>query len=257
MKIVLSGTGNMGAQLGQNLIKKGFGIHQLYGRSADKTKKLAEKLGCDFTTSLDSIKKDGDIYIIAVSDKAIQEISEKLKLGNAVVVHTAGSVDMNILMGCSNNYGVIYPLQTISENTEISFSDIPVCIEANNECAMKTIKILADKLSNHVFLVDSEKRKFLHIAGVMVNNFTNFMYSLANELAEKKGFDFEILKPLILETANKVLKNDPKAVQTGPAIRNDVQTISSHINLLNDFPDHQKIYSFVTECMQQYYLKSK
>jgi predicted short-subunit dehydrogenase-like oxidoreductase (DUF2520 family) len=162
---------------------------------------------------------------------------------------------MNILDGFSSNYGVFYPLQTFSKSRKVDFSDIPICIEANHPSNLMKLEELGQKISNTVSQINSEERKTLHLAAVFTNNFVNHFYAIGAEILQAKKLDFELLKPLIRETAAKIEALDPVEAQTGPAKRNDQTIIGLHLKMLRNKPEYQKIYSFVTESIFQVHKK--
>ncbi|WP_445452085.1 Rossmann-like and DUF2520 domain-containing protein [Flavobacterium sp. 25HG05S-40] len=186
-----------------------------------------------------------DVTIIAVSDDAIVAVANQIPFENQLVVHTSGSVPMNALH-TKNRKGVFYPLQTFSKTKEVDFKLIPICIEAENESDLEQLITLAKSISNSVNNVNSEQRKALHIAAVFVSNFTNHLYQIGSDICKENNLSFDILKPLIQETANKILTLSPQEAQTGPAKRQDTQTINAHLHFLTD--GHQKeIYKMLTK----------
>jgi len=186
-----------------------------------------------------------DITIIAVTDDVIAKISSKVK--NSFVVHTSGSVSINSLKN-NTSKGVFYMLQTFSKNKNVDFSEIPFCLEADNDEDFLLLKKLAQSLGKKVYQIDSKQRKALHVAAVFVNNFTNHMYKIGYDVCTEHSVPFEILQPLINETAAKVATLLPEKAQTGPAIRNDKETIKNHLFLLNK--NQQKIYTLITKSIQ-------
>ena len=186
-----------------------------------------------------------DVTIIAVSDDAIAEVSSKIS--NAFVVHTSGSFAMNLLENKTNK-GVFYMLQTFSKNKKVDFSEVPFCLEAENKKDLELLEKLAKLVGNKIYHINSEQRKAIHISAVFVNNFTNHMYKTGNDICKEHKVPFEILHPLIKETAAKIETLSPEKAQTGPAIRNDKKTIKNHLNLLNK--NQQKIYKMVTKSIQ-------
>jgi predicted short-subunit dehydrogenase-like oxidoreductase (DUF2520 family) len=199
-----------------------------------------------------------DLYLIAIKDSAIQEVLENLSLDeNRMIVHTAGSVPMNILDGFSKNYGVFYPLQTFSKNRKIDFSDIPICIEANHPSSLMKLQELAGRLSGSVHQINSHDRKTLHLAAVFANNFVNHFYAIGESLLQDKRLNFDLLKPLIRETAKKTESLSPVDAQTGPAKRNDQTIINAHLKMLHDQPDLQKIYRLMSESIFQFHQNQK
>ncbi len=250
--VVLIGAGNLATQLALALFENGIQVKQIYSRKLETAIELAGKVGAAFTNNLSQLISDADLYVIAVKDLAIQEILENLSLNeNMLIVHTAGSVPMEILDGFSLNYGVFYPLQTLSKYRKADFSVVPVCIEANHPSNLMKLQELAGRLSDSVHQISSVERKTLHLAAVFANNFVNHFYAIGAEILEDKKLNFDLLKPLILETAAKIKTLGPVEAQTGPATRNDTATISSHLKMLQDRPEFQKIYSFVSESIFQ------
>ncbi|MCH3884832.1 Rossmann-like and DUF2520 domain-containing protein [Tenacibaculum aquimarinum] len=186
-----------------------------------------------------------DITIITVSDDAISEVSSKIK--NSFVVHTSGSVSLDSLQNKTKK-GVFYMLQTFSKDKEVNFSEVPFCLEAENEDDKKLLESLAKSIGKKIYSISSEQRKVLHVAAVFVNNFTNHMYKTGNDICEEYNVPFEILQPLIKETAQKIETLSPIEAQTGPAIRNDKKTIKNHLDLLNK--KQQKIYKTITKSIR-------
>ncbi|AOW16441.1 hypothetical protein LPB03_02695 [Polaribacter vadi] len=185
------------------------------------------------------------ITIIAVSDDAIAEVSSKIK--NDFVVHTSGSVAMNDLKN-SHRKGVFYMLQTFSKDKKVDFNEIPFCLEAENKEDYQLLEFLAKSIGQKIYTISSEQRKTLHVAAVFVNNFTNHLFKIGNDICNTNNVPFEILQPLIKETVLKIEKLSPKDAQTGPAIRNDKKTIKNHLNLLDK--NQQKIYKILTKSIQ-------
>ena len=183
-----------------------------------------------------------DVTIIAVSDDAIAEVSSKIN--NSFVVHTSGSVALNSLENSSRK-GVFYPLQSFSKDKKVSFKKVPFCLEAETKEDFKLLEKLAKSIGKKIYHINSEQRKRLHVSAVFVNNFTNHLYKIADDICEEHQVPFEILQPLIQETAKKIKHLSPKDAQTGPAKRNDQETIKNHLELLNK--NQQEIYSLLTK----------
>ncbi|QTE23594.1 Rossmann-like and DUF2520 domain-containing protein [Polaribacter cellanae] len=191
--------------------------------------------------SLTNIPK-ANLTIIAVSDDAIAKVSSKIK--NSFVVHTSGSFAMENLKNTSNK-GVFYMLQTFSKDKNVDFSEVPFCLEAENKNDYKLLETVAKSIGKKIYNVNSEQRKALHVAAVFVNNFTNHFYKIGKDICEENEVPFEILQPLIEETALKIKTLSPEKAQTGPAIRNDKKTIKNHLDLLHK--EQQKIYKLITK----------
>ena len=252
MRIVIIGSGNLATQLALALKEAGKEIIQVYSRTENHAKELAEKIGSAYTSDLDEISKNADIYIISVKDDAISEIAASVcgKNPNALFVHTAGSVPMDIFKNVAIHYGVFYPMQTFSKNRKVDFRSIPCFLEANDEITLNVIRQIAESVSDHVELADSEKRKKIHLAAVLACNFTNHCYRLAEKVLEEEQIDFNLFLPLIEETAQKVKVLSPKQAQTGPMVRYDVNVMNMQIDLLNDERTKQ-IYRLMADSIHE------
>lgn len=191
--------------------------------------------------------EDSDITIIAVSDDAIQQVSKTIINREGLIVHTSGAVDINALK--NKRKGVFYPLQSFTKNAEIDFNEVPFCLETENNEDYTLLENLAKTLGSKIYQISSEQRKKLHVAAVFVNNFTNHMYKIGNDICSNNKIPFEILHPLIEETARKIKTLSPVHAQTGPAKRNDTQTIKNHLEDLN--LEQQKIYQLLTKSIQE------
>jgi len=247
MRICLIGAGNMATQLGMALLEKGHQIVQVWSRTQQSAAKLASKLNCPCTTEISSITSKTDIYILAIIDTAIESVLSQRSWGDTLVVHTAGSTSMNILAPYCANYGVFYPFQTFTIEKKVDFDHIPVCIEANTPQNIEILNGLAHSISQNIKLFDSNQRQQIHLAAVFVCNFVNHFYSIGEKLLTEKGINFEILKPLILETASKVIYQSPESSQTGPASRNDKVVMDKHLAMLANDPDLKNLYSLLSE----------
>ena len=186
-----------------------------------------------------------DLFIIAITDDAITEVSAAIPFSNELVVHTSGSVSIAAIDN-KNRQGVFYPLQTFSKSKEVDFKTIPICIETKNEKDFQILEKVAKSISNTVYKINSEQRKALHIAAVFVSNFVNHLYQIGNDICIENDLPFDILKPLIQETANKILTLPPNQAQTGPAKRKDTQTIIAHLSFLSD-ENQKEIYKMLTK----------
>ncbi len=245
--IVVLGAGNVATHLSIALKKAGYAIKCVYSKTIKAAKELALQVESHYTNDINHIPVDADLYIITVKDEIIQMIVENLKLVYGVVLHTAGSISIDIFKEKFQNYGVFYPLQTFSRSRKIDFSEVPICIEASNEELENKLFNLASSLSKSVLKIDSEKRRSLHLAAVFACNFSNHMYSIAHEILNQSGVSFNLIKPLIKETAQKAIDQEPLKAQTGPAVRNDENVILKHLEMLKDSSDYEKIYRFVSK----------
>ncbi len=249
-KITIIGTGNVAWHLAQGLEKGGHVINELYGRSLEKVTEIADSLySAKVTGQLDFANSSSDIFILAVSDGAISSIASEIVLpDHATIVHTSGTVPLAALeFAAADHYGVLYPLQSFTRKVPLKLDEVPFFIEGSDLETENRLRDLAGDISNQVYLADSEKRSFLHLAAVYVSNFTNHLLTLGKELAESNELDFEMLKPLINETIDKALKMGPKDSQTGPAMREDYTTIEKHLELLSEQEEYQKIYRILSQ----------
>ncbi|MEI7503763.1 MAG: DUF2520 domain-containing protein [Paludibacter sp.] len=243
LKAVFIGSGNVATHLSLALQSKGITITQIYSRTKANAKELADKLDTDYTNDIDEIYRYADIYIYALKDSYFVNFLQKFNLPEeAIHLHTAGSIHISDFEGFTTRYGVFYPLQTFSKNKSVDFSELPICIETSNDAVEAEVLKLAYLLTSKVYILNSDQRKQLHLAAVFACNFSNYMYDIASELVGKAGIGFEILQPLILETANKVTLLNPYDAQTGPAVRFDKKTINTHLWLLRKFPLFKKTY---------------
>jgi len=250
MKIVVLGSGNVATHLAKALKAKGEEVVQVYSPNLVNAALLADSIAAEAVNDLNAIKTNADLYIISVKDDAIESIAKRLKAVNGLVVHTSGTTDINVLSAHVKHAGVFYPLQTFSKTKEMVFDRIPLCIEATDATQLDILHKLASKLSQQVYELGGDKRKVLHLAAVFACNFPNHLYALANQVLQQNGLDFEIIRPLIAETADKVMTNLPENVQTGPAVRADESTINKHLSMLNDMPALQEIYQTLSNSIK-------
>ncbi|HEX7904597.1 MAG TPA: F420-dependent NADP oxidoreductase [Chitinophagaceae bacterium] len=251
MDIVIIGSGNVAAVLGRKFKSAGHTIVQVYSRNAKEATALAYEWDTESTNYKSLINKTADVYIIAVSDDAIEEVTDNLKLPGKVVAHTAASVAAAILKNVSDHYGVFYPLQSLRKETK-SLPEIPIYVDGHDEKATMLLKTLAHSIADEkVILAGDNDRLKLHVAAVIVSNFTNHLYTLAENYCRKEGLDFKQLLPLIEETALRIKDITPQQAQTGPAIRHDKETIEKHLSLLKEHPHLKSIYLLMTESIQQ------
>ena len=240
--IILLGSGNVATHLGIALKNSNYTIVQVFSKSIKNAKLLAKKLDTHFTNDLTKLKP-ADLIIVSINDDAILSVLSKIK--DTAIVHTSGSIELNVFKEKFSNYGVFYPLQTFNKEIDINISEIPFCIEGNSlEFERKIIEI-AKSLSNNVVKMNSQQRKQLHIAAVFACNFTNHMYSIADDLLSKKNIDFKILLPLIRKTNANLNSNKPNKVQTGPAKRKDTAIIEEHIATINE-KEIKELYQKIT-----------
>lgn len=250
MRIVIIGSGNVATVLGRLSRQKGHEVAQVVSRNATHARLLADELNCASADYNEKLNDHADIYIIAVADSALQELNSRIHLGNKLVLHTAGSVGKDVLNGISNNYGVLYPLQSLRKEMEYE-TNIPFLIDGNTADTITLVEDFAKTLSSSISKATDDERLKLHVAAVMVSNFTNHLYALAEDFCKKEHVDFSLLKPLIKETAERIEKFSPAAVQTGPAVRNDIFTIDKHLRILTDHTQLKYMYIKLTDSIMK------
>lgn len=251
MKVVLIGSGNVATHIAFALKTAGISVVQVWSKHIENAKILAGQIEASAIANLSEIDQEADFCILSIKDDAISNVIKELIGFKGVVVHTAGAVNLDVFRDAVVKFGVLYPLQTFSIKKEVDFSVIPICIEANNAETLKSISQLAERLSTNVVEVSSGKRKILHLAAVFACNFTNHLYALSADLLASYDLDFEMIRPLILETAAKVQYALPKDVQTGPAIRSDELTMKRHEELLLKQPQLLNIYQILSESIKK------
>lgn len=249
------GAGNLAFHLARVLHSKGFQISQIYNRTEIQAKELAEITGAKYSSSLSGIAGTADIFIVAVKDSAISEVLSQIDFQDKLVVHCSGSQPISVLKKYTKNFGVIYPLQTFSKKREVNFSDIPVFIEANSPENLEILRKIAATISEKVSVADSEQRQLLHISAVFACNFVNHFYFIAGELLKTKNISFDVLKPLILETALKVQELQPFEAQTGPAVRFDKNIIDKHLAKLADAEKYRQLYELISKSIFEHHKK--
>jgi len=249
MRITLIGSGNVATHLGAALKNAGHQIVQVYSRNAHHAALLAYHIKTEAISDLANINPNTDLFIISVKDDVIEEIASLLSIHQKPVVHTSGATPLAALQKHIGKSGVFYPLQTFSKTREVDFKTVPMCIEATDQDLLDTLKQLASTISNGVYAVDSEQRRILHLAAVFACNFPNYLYHASQQLLAQHQLDFNLLRPLISETANKVQEHLPAAVQTGPAIRNDEKSMVAHVALLNGNDELTAIYELLSQAI--------
>lgn len=247
IRVVLIGTGNVSYHLCKAFeASNAVDIVQIYNRSLESFKDFPEHI--PKTVLLDELM-DADVYVVAISDKGIKEITYNLPFENKLVIHTSGSTGLKAIHS-KNNAGVLYPLQTFSKSKTVDFSEVPIFIEAKNETDLKSVTALAEVLSKDIHIINSEQRRALHMAAVFTCNFVNHLYAIGHEICDANDLPFDVLKPLIQETTEKIQSLSPKEAQTGPAKRGDQKTIKKHIKSLEN-KDWKKIYKLLSKSIKE------
>lgn len=259
MKIIFIGAGNLATQLAKALLNAGHDIIQVYSRTKASASVLATIAGGAPTTDLEEIRKDADLYILAVKDSVLGDIIPQICKGreDRVFVHTAGSMPMNIFQGMALHYGVFYPMQTFSKNRDVEFAGIPVFIEGNDHLSLQTLHRMGESISNRVYELSTEDRKYLHLAAVFACNFVNHCYTLSSNILSAHHIPFDVMLPLIDETAAKVHDLTPFEAQTGPAVRFDENIIRAQAALLKNNPLTKDIYERMSMSIHRTNMKNK
>ncbi len=248
--IVFIGAGKVGTHLAEALFDAHIHIAGIYSQNKENAYLLAQKYQSEWG-DLASIKThDTDLIIVSVPDNALKEVLKQIPQTNALIVHTSGSINMNAL-NMFERTGIFYPLQTFSKDKKVDFSTIPLMIESHHQDDLVLLEELATLITKKVYHINSYQRKKIHIAAVFANNFSNSLFLIAADLLAKENIPFEVIQPLIAETADKLKELHPYDAQTGPALRNDQKTIEEHLNSLNETPEYQEIYKLLSQQITQ------
>ena len=241
MKVALIGRGRLATNLQRALITAGHDVASVNSRT------------------LDGLPPSADVYVIAVKDSALTDVitavTKAVVAGDGsvaashapVFVHTAGSMPMSLFEGQASRYGVFYPMQTFSKERVVDFAEIPIFLEASDDASLAVLRTLADSITRRVYELSSTDRQYLHLAAVFACNFTNHCYAMAAKILEQHGLPFDVMLPLIDETARKVHELHPRQAQTGPAVRYDENVISHQTELLADIPQMKDLYERLSQ----------
>ncbi len=247
MEIVIIGSGNVAYHLAKAFKESNIQVKQLFGRNEEQLKAISSETGFSFS-SIDL--SPGDLYIVAVSDASVAEVSKLITNENSLVAHTSGSLPKEVLQG---NYrkASFYPLQTFSKDKNLTYTEIPFFIEAESQSDENQLMVLAGKISDKVMKSTYEKRKYIHLTAVFACNFTNHLYARAKEISDSQKIPFSYFFPLIDETTEKIHFMDPKDAQTGPAVRDDRRILELHQELLEG--ESLEIYKTINKSIQSMY----
>ncbi|HEV9035941.1 MAG TPA: DUF2520 domain-containing protein [Puia sp.] len=252
MKVVIIGSGNVATALGRTILTAGHVIVQVAGRNRETVVRLAEEWGAHPTTGWGTVDKTADIYLVALSDSALPGLGKALSLPSKLVLHTSGALPADTLRDVTDRAGVLYPLQSFGRGIAPP-EEFPLLIDAVRPEDIPLIRGFAGTLATQVVRADDAVRLKLHVAAVLVNNFTNHLYTLAADFCRQENIDFHLLLPLIRETARRVGSTDPRDVQTGPAIRGDGITLEKHRQSLSNYHNIKQLYDLFTILIEEYY----
>ncbi len=243
--VVFLGAGNVATCMGKAMFRHGMTIDAVYSRHIGHAKELAEQIGAKPVTDPGAVPADAALYVIAVPDRAIGDVSARLPEVNGLVVHTSGITSMDVLYRHKRK-GVLYPLQTFTKSSGPDFNGMPMLTESSNHDDLEMLKNTVQQLGGVFYGIGSGQRQSIHLAAVFANNFTNHLYHIAQTILAENQLPFELLKPLITETAGKIRRMSPEEAQTGPAKRQDLQTIKLHLNLLREQPAYRSLYELLS-----------
>lgn len=247
MQIVIIGSGNVAYHLAKAFTEKNIPLAQLFGRNEEDLSKISQELQVPFSTT---ILEDADLYIICVSDGSVENVSHLITKKDCLVAHTSGSLPKEILAGAYRKSS-FYPLQTFSKSKGLDYSKIPFFIETENDEDQKILTDLAAKISENVMKSNHEKRKYIHLTAVFACNFVNHLFSKAKEISDAQEIPFDYFLPLIDETVKKIHEIEPRAAQTGPAVRNDTRVLELHEHLLKG--ESLEIYKTINHSIKKMY----
>ena len=252
MEVVIIGSGNTATVLGTKMLQAGHEILQVISRQEAHAARLASALNSTYSTGLSAIRREAELYLVALSDNALYELGANLSLPGKLVVHTAGTVSKEVLRKVSAHSGVLYPLQSLRKEI-LPFPEIPLLIDAHEPEDRVRLADFARTISASVREAGDEERLRLHLAAVVVNNFTNYLYTMAADFCGREKVDFLLLLPLIKETAARLSHYPPRDVQTGPAVRGDEITIQKHLNLLSNHKEMMEFYQLFSKKIEAFY----
>ena len=248
MKIVIIGSGNVAFHLAKAFTQNNIEVSQIFGRNEVELNKISEELNIPYSTKE---LADADLYLISVSDSAVEQVSDLIKTEKALVAHTSGSLPIETLNG-DYRKASFYPLQTFSKTKNLDYSKIPFFIETENQIDEKSLFELASIISENVETSDYEKRKYIHLTAVFACNFVNHLFARAKEISDSQDLPFQYFIPLIDETVEKIHHLEPKLAQTGPAVRGDERILKLHEELIKD-EQHLKVYQLMNESIKKMY----
>ena len=245
------GAGNVSSHISRHFHLSGHHISCIYSRTEAAAQQLAAELGVPGTSVVEEVPVDADFYLLCVPDRVVLEVAEKFRHTSGIWLHTAGALSMNLFQGVFKQYGVLYPLQTLSKARSLEASQVPCLVEGSSPQVSAEVMKLALSVYRNVEEVNSEKRLVIHTAAVFANNFSNHMVHIAKELVSEQNIDPQMIEPLLQETFEKIKALGTVEGRTGPAIRGDQETMNKHIELLKDHPEWEKLYTFISRDIER------
>jgi predicted short-subunit dehydrogenase-like oxidoreductase (DUF2520 family) len=244
--IVMIGAGNVATHISRHLHSAGHTIDCIFSRNRESAESLAAEVGSRATSNPEELARKANFYIICVPDQAVAEVAARFQGWEGIWLHTAASVSLDVFQGITEEFGVLYPLQTLSRDRKIRKGQIPFLVEASSAAVLEKTMNLALSISGRVEKADFQSRLKLHLAAVFANNFSNHMVNIAQQILEAAKFNPTMLGPLLEETFQKLKDLDAQDAQTGPAVRGDLETMNKHRELLKDHPEWEKLYTFIS-----------
>ncbi|MES2702517.1 MAG: DUF2520 domain-containing protein [Bacteroidota bacterium] len=250
MTFSVIGTGNVAWFIATRLTAAGHECTGIYGRNTEASKQLAAAIGCICYGEISGYDGASDICFFAVSDGAIEKIAKSITVQDTVLVHTAGALPIGALAGASPHGGILWPIYSISKNDLPKGRNIPCAWEATSDKARALLLVAGAAISDNLFEAEYEQRKWLHVAAVIGNNFTNHLMDVCERICAENNLPFAAMTPILQQTFERVQHASPQQVQTGPAIRHDSVTVNAQMALLEDHPAWQRIYHAITASIQ-------
>ncbi|TRX50956.1 DUF2520 domain-containing protein [Fulvivirga sp. M361] len=255
-RISFIGAGNLAWHLAVALDNAGVVVKEVYSRNKKNADALVKRLyQAEVKKDLDFSLSTSDLFIVAASDDALEEISQEIILPeeDAILVHTSGGQSMGTLSyAATDHIGVLYPLQTFSKGKKVSFDTVPICIEANTAFGQGLLEEVAKRVTNKVVQINSDQRRALHLSAVFANNFVNHCLRISADIMKAEKLDNELLYPLVEETVLKAFEMGPENAQTGPARRHDFETLDLHLDYLKNNEELAEVYrifsQYIVDC---------
>ncbi len=241
----------MATHISRHLSSAGHSIICIWSRGRERAERLAAEIGSRAVSAPGAVPGDADFYLLAVPDGAIPSVAEEFRGARGIWIHAAGALSMDVLAGCFREYGVLYPLQTFSADRPLELADTPLLVEGSGRQVTDRIAEVARSISGSVIEMDSPRRLVVHLAAVFANNFSNHMFTVAEQIMKTQGADPALLMPLLRETFGKIGEMGPARAQTGPAVRNDRGTILRHLEWLKRYPEWEKLYTFISRDIER------
>jgi predicted short-subunit dehydrogenase-like oxidoreductase (DUF2520 family) len=249
--IVMIGAGNVSTHISRHFLSAGHQISCIYSRSEESAQRLSGELGVPGTSNMEEVPLEADFFILCVPDHTVAEVAEQLRGRKGIWLHTAGALSIDVFQVIAKEFGVLYPLQSLSKDRNIQKGHIPFLVEASSPQVLERISALGHSISERVEEVDSYTRLKVHLAAVFANNFSNHMVHVAEQILKEANMDAGLLDLLLEETFHKLREMEPGSAQTGPAVRGDHETMNKHIELLKDHPEWEKLYTFISRDIER------